>query len=211
MGVARASIGAMTTISDVDALLAFFDEVFVENLDLVMPMAKVEVLRHKNFAALNMNLISDSGIGSVENFARFHLPGQINARRMISSPNLRALVPTDRRIYIRPSLYEHRPNTGTTYASHTSLATLAHRPPPLSYNGNLQQQRADTAQAMVMPVENLPLSDSYDGSSNKHGFSREIHPLMHSQTQSQLNVDSQKRRNKFKFWKCKTAKKERRS
>ncbi|KAJ5032419.1 uncharacterized protein L3040_009024 [Drepanopeziza brunnea f. sp. 'multigermtubi'] len=210
MGVARASIGAMTTISDVDALLAFFDEVFVENLDLVMPMARAEVLRHKNFAALNMNLRSDSGIGSVKNLARFHVPGQINARRMISSPNLRAPVQTDGRIYLRPSLHEHRPNTGTTYASHTSVAALAHRPPPLSYNGNLQQQRADTARTMMVPIEGLRLPESYDGSFNEHGFSREFHPLMQSQTQQQLNVDSQKGRKKFKFWKCKKATKARR-
>lgn len=200
MGVVRASLGAMTTIADVDALLSFFKEVFVQNFDEAMAVVKAEELTHHNSSLQR----SDSGFESIEGVphtTRFYVPGQINARRMINSPGLRGHAQArEPRAYTPRSIsvYDHRPTSAASHVSRHSLGAITLRPPPVSYSPH-SQQRPDTARN-VMPGETLRYSGMYN---RDYSMDREIHPLIPDVNQQENDSKSQKGRKKFKFWKCK--------
>ncbi|CZT47954.1 related to hxB protein [Rhynchosporium secalis] len=191
-GLVRASLGAMSTIADVDALLFFLEEEYIDNMrKMLVFAAKVDNLGTDAYG-MEIMRSNDSGIGS---FAQstynsgghsFSSPGQVNARRMISSPNLRApMRPREPRIHVQKSFYEHRPTTANSHisqVSQVSQTSQTFRPPPISY-----YQRPDAARAML-PANNMRLSDSID-----QGY----YPV-------KLNVHDpkpQKGRSVLKFWK----------
>ncbi|KAG4426701.1 hypothetical protein IFR04_000132 [Cadophora malorum] len=185
-GVVRVSLGAMSTIADVDTFLAFLEEEYIEPMDKMMDLTKVDDLGIDSFG-LEIMRTNDSGFASAANSAghSFSSPGQVNARRMISSPNLKSpMRPREPRVYAQKSFYDRRPTTATSHVSQVSQVSQMFRPaPPVSYS-----QRPDTGRSM-MPAESIRFSESID---------RGYYPLMPGNSQ---NTHPQKGRNVLKFWK----------
>ncbi|KAL5320682.1 hypothetical protein ACEPPN_011492 [Leptodophora sp. 'Broadleaf-Isolate-01'] len=192
-GVVRVSLGAMSTIADVDTFLSFLEEEYIDSTRKVMEINKVDDLGIDPFG-LEIMRSNDSGFGSANNSAGvsagftnghpFSSPGQVNARRMISSPNLRSpMRPREPRVYAQKSFYDRRPTTATSHVSQVSQISQMFRPPPVSYS-----QRPDTPRT-TLPAESMRFSDSID---------RGYYPLMHSTEQTTV---TQKGRSVLKFWK----------
>lgn len=196
-GLVRASLGAMSTIADVDSLLAFLEEEFADSMKKRLEVTKIDDLGIDPFS-LDMIRSNDSGFVSAthsSNFSTGHSfssPGQVNARRMISSPNLRSpMRAREPRVYAQRSFYDRRPTTANSHVSHTSHPSQTGQmypplPPPVSYH-----MRPDTART-VLPPEGMRLSNSID---------RGYYPMMPPLPSAGQNTATPKSRSVLKFWK----------
>lgn len=147
-GVIRASLGAMTTMEDVDALLYFLAETFlssvekdssqtlVETFKKVPSQTRAETAEKDSFQAVVKTLEKDSSAFNLEDLDDFY-PSQGGHMRKET-----LFLPLDNREGIFASV-THDPKSNSSSLSLTGL-------PPAAYHLNLTQRSASMAPSSVM-------------------------------------------------------------
>ncbi|CAL3964124.1 hypothetical protein PZA11_001557 [Diplocarpon coronariae] len=196
-GVVRASLGAMTVIADVDALILCLEEEFLEGMCLISEAEKLELLDNNS---CGVDFAGDSGfISGTEAMPHVFSLGQINARRMISTPNLRSrMVARDPRVNPQRSFYDHRPTTATSIASQASQASPASRPPLPYY----QELRPGILYNQIR-LDSFGTPTPADRSQSSSTLDRDFQPLMPGLGQNQN--EAMKKESKLKFWRQRKA------
>lgn len=146
-GVVRVSLGAMTTMKDIDTFLSFLETEYVET-ERVLQLARFDDLNVH--WGLETTVSHDSGIGSYTDVSRRqNMPPVSNPqlRTMTSSPNIGTMRAAP--VVVPRTFYEQRPGTATSTVDLPRASTMSHR-------------RPDTARHLV-PLDSMRHYNNFDG------------------------------------------------
>ncbi|CZR50854.1 related to hxB protein [Phialocephala subalpina] len=145
-GVVRVSLGAMTTMKDIDTFLAFLESEYVET-ERVLQLARFDDLNVH--WGLETTISHDSGVGSTTEVSRRqNVAPHPQLRTMTSSPNISTMRAAPAVVLTR-AFYEQRPGTAT------STVDLPRAP-------TMSQRRPDTARHLV-PLDSMRHYNDFDG------------------------------------------------
>lgn len=145
-GVVRVSLGAMTTMKDVDTFLSFLETEYIET-KRVLQLARFDDLN--GHWGLEDTINHDNGIGSNTDVSRRrNVAPNPQLRPMTSSPNISTMraVPA---MMPAKTFYEQRPGTATSTVDLPRASTTS-------------QRRPDTARCLV-PLDSMRHYNNFDG------------------------------------------------